>query len=1200
MLTSFDRAHPLMARILRMTLVFLLVFWSSFSVQSLVAFGSEGSGSPASGSTLTTADDDEPLEEDPGDPIGGVNGPEKTFVSVQVVWADSDDDAGDRPESVTARLYADGRATGDSLEVTDGDGWLGVFEDLDATDEGGLAIDYTVDVDEVEGYDGPAVEPNGDNGFFATFVWIQDEPEEPETTSVSVQVVWEDSDDDAGDRPGSVTARLYADGEEAREPLEVTADDGWQGAFEDLDVTDESGVLIEYMVSVDAVEGYEEPAVEADGEGGFVATFVRMPGADESDRYDSGKHGDETLLNLDIWTAESEDADEVHEKLTSAAEAADGEEAEPIELTGRDDQVILVAVPFWEGDAYSEDEPPSMGSADFVEWEVAGNEECVDVEENGGILTVRGAKQGEASITLRLEEDAQGLVDPAFYEEHPGEPFEAELTVKVIVPYVSAIEIQRPDGTPCLSDEELVLTKDELQSYAFRAVVRAHNQATDENADYEINEGQNLSQASEGLFDDVEWRVLDKDGEPVDPEVATITEGGVFTMVGDLNEVGFVRVECSSQQGFNGTLVNPTVIISSGKEEEPDVQGESHPQDTLRIASNARVGASQGSNGDSSTSGDGNDNAGTNPSNGSAGSSIGSGAAADASGSSASADPASTGEPIDKTYTLDELEELGSSTGTFEMRNAEGPLTVTGEGPNLVSILNDAGIQDTGAIQTMVFVDYRGVETTYKWTDLIENAERSPLVAVRSYVHEDGTATSTSDDEGANDNPSGGSADPSSGASHELLENTRFRILTDSTGNVDADTLRYINEIRVTVKSGDGTDADDALKVRIDYQPVPYGNTALLTAIPSLEVGSSRFNLKWQTSKDKVNWTDLDEGGSQTLYVVTDDTTIGTYYRVILETDMVDPETGEYRTATSDSVEIKEANEDDFYVQLAYTPPPAGQMAIFQASVNLAGRTVSEYVWEYSQDGGSTWNVIPGEKSSSFSVRTEPVSDDPDVEDEDAEPAVLTYIRVRVIATSGEVAVSNAQPLTVEVGGGGDDPDGDDKPPATPTDPSEDTTAPTLPTKPEREIPETLPDPEEPIVPERETDPEPLLDDFDDPVEWIPDDVTRLREDEEGSPVPTIGPMTQGRAVEISPEDLVVNPEISAMVQDQQAAIDEAVTASRPGARWTELNTVEPTKEDIDNILADNPLAPFALPMGLGLIAAGGVEKVLAFRRQTR
>ena len=138
-----------------------------------------------------------------------------------------------------------------------------------------------------------------------------------------------------------------------------------------------------------------------------------------------------------------------------------------------------------------------------------------------------------------LKEDAQGLADPAFYEDHPGEPFEARLTVKVTMPYVSAIEIQKQkaDGSgyePCLSGEELSLTKEQLRSYAFRAVVRTHDQATGENANYDVSEGQGLSAASEGLFDDVEWRVLGEDGEPVGPDVAFVTGVGVFVIAGDL------------------------------------------------------------------------------------------------------------------------------------------------------------------------------------------------------------------------------------------------------------------------------------------------------------------------------------------------------------------------------------------------------------------------------------------------------------------------------------------------------------------------------------------------------------------------------------------------------------------------------------------------------------------------------------------
>ena len=127
MRTSFDRAHPLMARIIRMTLVFLLVFWSSFSVQSLVAFGSEGSGSAETQNMQSStgmrmqAESDDLVEDEP----------EKTSVAVQGDWDDSGNAAGDRPGGVTVRLYADGRATGDTLYVTEDDGWLGVFEGLE-------------------------------------------------------------------------------------------------------------------------------------------------------------------------------------------------------------------------------------------------------------------------------------------------------------------------------------------------------------------------------------------------------------------------------------------------------------------------------------------------------------------------------------------------------------------------------------------------------------------------------------------------------------------------------------------------------------------------------------------------------------------------------------------------------------------------------------------------------------------------------------------------------------------------------------------------------------------------------------------------------------------------------------------------------------------------------------------------------------
>ena len=82
--------------------------------------------------------------------------------------------------------------------------------------------------------------------------------------------------------------------------------------------------------------------------------------------------------------------------------------------------------------------------------------------------------------------------------------------------------------------------------------------------------------------------------------------------------------------------------------------------------------------------------------------------------------------------------------------------------------------------------------------------------------------------------------------------------------------------------------------------------------------------------------------------------------------------------------------------------------------------------------------------------------------------------------------------------------------------------------------------------------------------------------------------------------DLVVNPQVTAEILEQREAVNAAVQATRPGARWTALSTVDPDGKDVQNILSDNPFVPFTAPFALGITAAGFVEKLFAFRRQTR
>lgn len=84
---------------------------------------------------------------------------------VTKVWNDNDNALEVRPEEVTVELYANGRATGETLALNEAGGWSGTFEGLAEYDGEGRRIQYTVVEGKVpDGYHvvyGPAAEGNG-------------------------------------------------------------------------------------------------------------------------------------------------------------------------------------------------------------------------------------------------------------------------------------------------------------------------------------------------------------------------------------------------------------------------------------------------------------------------------------------------------------------------------------------------------------------------------------------------------------------------------------------------------------------------------------------------------------------------------------------------------------------------------------------------------------------------------------------------------------------------------------------------------------------------------------------------------------------------------------------------------------------------------------------------------------------------------
>ncbi len=74
-----------------------------------------------------------------------------TQISGEKTWDDQDNINGDRPESITINLLANGEVI-DSVAVTEADGWMWAFTDLDLYDENENLIVYTIQEEETDGY----------------------------------------------------------------------------------------------------------------------------------------------------------------------------------------------------------------------------------------------------------------------------------------------------------------------------------------------------------------------------------------------------------------------------------------------------------------------------------------------------------------------------------------------------------------------------------------------------------------------------------------------------------------------------------------------------------------------------------------------------------------------------------------------------------------------------------------------------------------------------------------------------------------------------------------------------------------------------------------------------------------------------------------------------------------------------------------
>lgn len=201
--------------------------------------------------------------------ITNTHTPSKTTVQVTKKWDDANNQDGLRPATITVKLYKDGVATDQTLELSEANQWQGTFENLDEK-AAGKAIHYTVKEENVpEGYtlsidDKDPAHP------------VLTNKHEPAVTQVKVTKKWDDAHNQDGLRPKEIRVQLYAGDQKLGKEVVLSADNKWTHTFEKL-AEKANGQEIHYSVKeVDVPEGYTVTE-ESKEKGDIVLTNTHTP-----------------------------------------------------------------------------------------------------------------------------------------------------------------------------------------------------------------------------------------------------------------------------------------------------------------------------------------------------------------------------------------------------------------------------------------------------------------------------------------------------------------------------------------------------------------------------------------------------------------------------------------------------------------------------------------------------------------------------------------------------------------------------------------------------------------------------------------------------------------------------------------------------------------------------------------------------------
>ena len=195
--------------------------------------------------------------------------PEQTSVTASKHWDDGDNQDGHRPRSVYLQLRANGQIAGTPVEVSDANDWTHTWTGLSVFSNG-TPVEYTVEEllpsDSV--YEATVTEVE-DNQFAIT------NSHTPATMDIPVTKVWDDADNQDGNRPEAVQIQLVADGSAVGEAVHLSSVNDWSHVFAGLPVYDNGMEIVYTVEEFTDVDVYDVAVAVTDD--GFVITNSYTP-----------------------------------------------------------------------------------------------------------------------------------------------------------------------------------------------------------------------------------------------------------------------------------------------------------------------------------------------------------------------------------------------------------------------------------------------------------------------------------------------------------------------------------------------------------------------------------------------------------------------------------------------------------------------------------------------------------------------------------------------------------------------------------------------------------------------------------------------------------------------------------------------------------------------------------------------------------